>query len=249
MPHANEQARRCRLAALSHCCVRVAVAAAAALAIDVAVAAPPALEARIDAAGRSAVIGNGVVEVTISWQHGLRLVHLKNLATGVDWIPQPPGYAWGPEPEGMLPGLVWRRDDIWPDLAPPSREFVLRYTPDADVASLRSPPAGGQPPAKPITLTGAAPVRLVPESSRATVEGDVARLDLTFAIENHPLAIGLHLEIRAGVPAVRRWTSVGNTGGKPCLLHELSSATVSLRPGPGDLELYWIEAPTHPTLG
>jgi hypothetical protein len=71
------------------------------------------------------VIGNGVVEMTISWQQGLRLVHLKNLATGVDWIPQPPVYEWGPGAEGMLPGLVWRRDDIWPDLAPPSREFVL----------------------------------------------------------------------------------------------------------------------------
>ena len=237
------------MTALSHGCFRLAVAMALALAIDFAVAEPPALEARIDAAGKSAVIGNGVVELEISWKQGLRLAHLKNVATGVDWIPQPPGYDWGPGPEGMLPGLVWRRDDIWPDLAPPSHEFVLRYTPDADVASLRSAPAGGQPPAKPVTLTGATPVTLVPESSRATVEGDVARLDLTFAIENHPLEIGLHLEIRAGVPAVRRWTSVANAGKKPCLLHELSSTAVSLRPGPGDLELFWIEACTHPTVG
>ncbi|MEI6258197.1 MAG: hypothetical protein WCQ77_16340, partial [Planctomycetota bacterium] len=84
------------MAALSHCCFRIAVATAAALAIDVAVAAPPALEARIDAAGQSAMIGNGVVELEISWKQGLRLTHLKNLVTGVDWIPQPPGYDWGP---------------------------------------------------------------------------------------------------------------------------------------------------------
>ena len=39
------------------------------------------------------------------------------------------------------------------------------------------------------------------------------------------------------MPAVRRWTSVANKGGAPCLLHELSSTAVSLRPGPGEVVL------------
>ena len=69
--------------ALSHGCFRLAVATAAALAIDFVAAEPPALEARIDAAGKSAVIGNGVVELEISWKQGLRLAHLKNVATGI----------------------------------------------------------------------------------------------------------------------------------------------------------------------
>lgn len=228
--------------------LRAASAVITAVAMDVAGAAPPPLESRIDAAGHTAVLSNGLVALEISWQDGLRLVHLKNLATGVDWIPQPPTFDYGPGKEGMLPGLVWRRDDLWPDLAPPSREFVLRYTPESDVASLRAAAAKADRPAA-VTLTGQAPVALDAARSHAVVEGDVARLDLALAVEGHPLVIGLHAEMRAGVPAVRRWTSVTNTGDSPCLVHRLSSAAVSLRPGPGDLELSWIEVCTHPSSG
>ena len=47
----------------------------------------------------------------------------------------------------------------------------------------------------------------------------------------------------------RRWTSVRNTGTAPWLLHRLTTAAMMLRPGPDDLELHWVEACTHPSMG
>ena len=199
--------------------------------------------ATLDAAGRTAVIGNGRVQLVIDWCHGLRLAHLRDLAADVDWIPQPPQEPWGPGPGGMRAALAWKQDDIWPDLAPPSREFLLAYSPTGDLD------AAAEAAARATVLTGAADCALLPQESRAVVEGDVARLDLVFAVAGHPVAVGLHAEVRGEVNAVRRWTSVRNTGSEPWLLHRLTTASMLLRPGTDDLELSWIETCTHPSSG
>ena len=199
------------------------------------------LAARIDPQSATAVIGNDAVELVIDWKQGVRLAHFRDLAGGVEWIPQPPAEAPGPGQEEMIEALVWGEDDIWADLAPPSNEFLLRYSPGGDLDAAAT--AATQ------TLTGAAPCRLLADESRAEVADGIARLDLVFALDGQPFAVGLHLEVRDGIAAVRRWTSLRNTGAAPCLLHRLTSAAISVRPGIDDLELHWIEACAHPTIG
>lgn len=205
------------------------------------------LTARIEADKKEAVIGNGLLQLTLGWKNGLQLKHLRNLATGVDWIPQPPTYPYGTDK--MVFSFMWTRKDAWPDLAPPSREFLLRYSPSAVIESMSSGETIDANQAPSITLTGEAPCKLVPERSSATVEGGVARLNLTVALEKQPFEITLHSEIREGVPAIRRWVSVSNTGKAPLQLHRLTSALLSVRPGASDLELYWLEAFMHPSQG
>jgi alpha-galactosidase len=211
---------------------------------------PGNLISRMDARRKLAVIGNRLVQLEINWERGLRLTHLRNLATGVDWIPQPPKYSWGTE--AMVPDAPgsevsgWRRQDIWPNLAPPSSEFLLRYSQNTELPSSKSGDHSATTKAQDVTLTGESPCIFVPERSRAAVEGDLARLEITVALEKHPLDICLHVEIRQDVPAIRRWVTVHNRGDKPWLLHRLTSASLSLRPSASDLELYWIESFTHP---
>ena len=93
------------------------------------------MEARLDVNKGLATIANGLIALEMECQGHLRLRHLRNLASGRDWIPQPPSYPWG---VGEAYLALVNRTKMWPDLAPPSKEFELLYSPTAPVANWNS---------------------------------------------------------------------------------------------------------------
>jgi len=54
--------------------------------------------------------------------------------------------------------------------------------------------------------------------------------------------------VHAGSGAIRRRTTVRNTGAEPLRIERLSSLPLSLRPSAADLELTWVEAFVHPSV-
>ena len=187
------------------------------------------MQASIDQDEKTASIGNGLLELVVEFGSQLRLAHLRNEATGSDWIPARPDYGWATDDFHAAAGRG--RAELWPDLAPPSSEFLLRYTPVAAET--------------PVELTGASALCLVPDASKAEVDGDTTQLSLTVALQGHPLNVTVHTEVREGVPVARRWATVTNTGAEPLLLHQLLSLMLSVRPSYADLELYWVEVFKH----
>jgi alpha-galactosidase len=95
-------------------------------------------------------------------------------------------------------------------------------------------------------VTGLTPCAWVPECSCAAVEGETARLSLTVSYPEHGVEVLLHTEMRAGVPAVRRWCEVHNITDTVLRLHGLTSLQLALRPSPADLDLLWFESFDHP---
>jgi len=187
------------------------------------------LHADIDHQAGKASVGNELLELEVECGAQLRLAHLRHVATGTDWIPAPPDYDWGTDEFYASAGRG--RGDLWPDLAPPSSEFLLCYSPGEGEDA--------------VELTGTCPVCFVPECSRAEIEGDTAYLQLTVALNDHPLTVTVHTQIRGGIPVARRWATVTNTGDTPLLLHKVLSLMLSVRPSYADLDLYWVEVFKH----
>jgi alpha-galactosidase len=197
-------------------------------------------EAVLRAAEGRATIRTDELDLGVGFAQGLRLTHLVTRRAGTDWIPQPPEYPWGQDRFHEALSTRSRRD-IWPDLAPPSSEFLLHYRsgiPPGAESSLEA--AGSLGPLQ--VVTGASPCRIVPGHCSAAGGGDEARLDLTVAPEGHPVEITVHTRVHDGPAVVRRSATVRNTGDRPLRLERLSSLHLSLRPSPADLELTWVEA-------
>jgi alpha-galactosidase len=209
------------------------------------------MKAEIRNDSTSACVGNEEIEFEIDWGSGLRLTRLLHGKTERNWIPVPPDYAWGTDDHREA--LIAGREGLWPDLAPPSSEFELAYSPCPEDPGLVDPTerelaAEGQLATsrdRRIELSGLSPCTLVPERCAAVVEGGVARLELTVALEGHPLEVTVHTEVPEGLAVARRWATVRNVGAAPVLLHRLSSLRLSVRPGYADLDLYWIEVFSH----
>lgn len=200
----------------------------------------------IDAAAQNAVIANSFVELKMNWNAGLRLIELRNLATGTNWIPQPPNYTWGSSV--FHPALVstdYR--DLWPDLAPPSREFLLRVAPEPESGNLSSITQEAQEGID-LEISGSTPCVFAPGKSGVTETTDASRLDLTMIIAEPALEVTVHTEIPGALPVVRRWVSVRNVGEKPLRLSRFLGLMLSLRPSPADLDLYWMECFIHPCI-
>ncbi len=217
----------------------------------VAAATPPvagrgALSAELDFAARRAWVDNGLLRLELDFSRGLRLAHLRNLATGTDWIPQPADYEWGTD-EFHAHLVTDGRSDLWPDLAPPSQEFRLQWAPIPSTASLNVVEYKADD-ARLLdrTESGQTCARVVPERSFACVEGDRAALGVTVEFAEQGMQVTVHVEVRAGVPVARRWTTVRNAGRQPVTLKQLTSLLLSVRPSPGDLELQWVESFVHP---
>lgn len=201
--------------------------------------------ARVDISGRRGWIENEFVRVEVDGSQGLRLSHFTHKTTGTDWIPQPPDTPWGHEL--VHPALATTDPaDIWPNLAPPSDEFALNYSLAESSESLDAIGSTVSAGPRAITVTGRDAGAWVEERSSAAVHGDTARLDVAVLLDGHPFEVTVHTELRAGLPVVRRWTTVRNVGDRPARFHRLSSLLLSVRPGPADLDLYWVENFIHP---
>lgn len=207
------------------------------------------MEAKISFDSKKAIISNDLLAMKIDCDSHIRLNSLLNKTTGNEWIPAPPDYEWGTDDHHAA--LVGGRNELWPDLAPPSSEFLLVYTPMDENNSLvpseqttSSDACRGDR----IQLTGASSSSIVSERCAASAENGVAYLAITMAFAEHPLEVTVHTEVYDGLPIVRRWTTVTNTGNQPLLLHRLTSLLFSLRPGYSDLDLYWIEVFKHEQL-
>jgi hypothetical protein len=205
------------------------------------------MKSEIDYAKKRARITNGLISLEMDFSNGLRLAHLRNLATGTDWIPQPPDYQWGTD--DFLPHLVMGgREGLWPDLAPPSSEFVMRCAEVPETASLNVVEFnGGDGPANGRVFDGLADARVVGGRSFARVDGGRAELAVTVEFPDCPVQVTVHTEVRAGVAVARRWATATNTGEHPAKLQQLTSLLLSVRPGPGDLDFQWVESFVHPT--
>ncbi len=202
------------------------------------------MHATIDLQTGKASIGNDWVELEMEFEQTLRLIHFRNQKTITDWISCPSEGDWGTDDHDEA--LICGWEGLWPDLAPPSSEFLLRYSKSDSAVSLDPTEyKDGNEKNRSITLTGASACTIVPEKSRAWMENDAARLDLTVALADHHLEVAVHTEIRDNTDMVRRWTTIHNTGEKPILLHQLLSLMVSVRPGYSDLDLYWVEVFHH----
>jgi alpha-galactosidase len=205
----------------------------------------PRLVACLDAERQLARIGNGLLE--LEWQLGdtLRLKSLRALATGAEWIPAPPEFAWGADTFHAALVTTDRRD-LWPELAPPSCAFTLRLSRPASSDSLSSVTAEAGSATGGAVLTGGTPGQLMPDRCQASVEGDTARLVIVMAYPERGVEVAVHVELREGVPALRHWCEVRNTADTPLRLHSLSSLQLALRPSPADLDLLWFESFNHP---
>lgn len=202
------------------------------------------MRAAIDREHREAWIDNGLIRVTVRLGDTVRLSELHGL-TGVGWIPAEATPGWGTD--AFHPALITSdRRDLWPDLAPPSSEFTLCFSRLAEAGSLSSVESGTGGTGQAMTVTGLTPGVWVAERSRAEVEGDTARLSLVMAYPAHGFEVMLHTELRAGVPAARRWCEVRNTADTMLRLHRLTSLQLALRPNPADLDLLWFEGFDHP---
>lgn len=204
------------------------------------------MEARINIDSKNAVICNDLLALTIDCDSHIRLKSLLNMSTGQEWIPAPPDFKWGTDDHHSA--LVGCRSDLWPDLAPPSSEFLLEYTPannnESLVPSEQSSSIDKNNNGR-IQLTGADAGSIVSEHCCANIENSTAHLTIAMTVPGHPLEIVVNTEIYDGLPIVRRWTTVTNTGNEPFLLHKLTSLMCSVRPGYSDLDLYWIEVFKH----
>jgi hypothetical protein len=205
------------------------------------------LHASIDTANSSAAIGNGLVEMRFDWRDGLRLRSLVHENTGVEWVAQrPTGLSWGTDDHH--PALVTDRNGLWPELAPPSGEFLVVCSGARREVSISAAPAGGDIVSERRTFTGRDIDRIDVAQSRAGLDANVARLDLAMTIKDADIRITIHTELLRGLSLVRRWVSVANTGEKSVRLHRALSLMLTLRPGSADPELYWVEAFTHPCV-
>src|SRR2546421_12800147 len=126
-----------------------------------------ALHASIDASQNRAVIGNGLVEMLIDLTGPLRLRSLIHGASGTEWIPQPPDFTWGSDDHH--PALVSDRAGLWPDLAPPSAEFLVTWATS--------------------TLSGNDAKGIDVGQSRAEVKGDTALLELAVNLASAGLRV------------------------------------------------------------
>lgn len=203
------------------------------------------LTVNLDTVRASACIGNGRLELELELGSSLRLRRLRAPSAGTDWIPAPPGYAWGTDT--FHAALITNdKRDLWPELAPPSSEFTLRVSrPEGTglLSSLAGTPASAD---GIVTLTGATPGRLLPERCRAVSDGDTAQLVVVMSYPEGGIEVTTHAEMRVGVSAVRRWCEVRNTADTVLRLHSLTSLQLALRPSPADLDLLWFESFDHP---
>ncbi len=203
------------------------------------------VRASIAADGRTAVVANGVLEQ--EWELGAHvcLRCLRTMATHTDWIPAPPDFTRGTD-DFHAALITSDKRDLWPELAPPSSEFTLCVSRPDGTGSVNSVESDTGTTGQTTTVTGSTPGVWVPEHSQAVVEGDTANLSIAMAYPEHGLEVILHTEIRAGVPAARRWCEVRNTSDTVLRLHSLSSLQLALRPSPADLDLLWFESFDHP---
>jgi hypothetical protein len=202
------------------------------------------LTAKIE--NQQALIENPFVQLVIGWENGLRLQHLIYKPAATDWIPQPPDYPWGSE-KFHAALLTKNPADLWPDLAPPSDEFLIRFTPQTIADTIDSVTAN-QAPSCVIEHTGRDAATFLPDKSQTWVRDGVARLDLAFACPGDHLTVTIHTELYSDLPIARRWATICNIGLQPVLLHRALSLLLSVRPSYADLDLYWIEAFVHPSI-
>ncbi len=203
------------------------------------------LVARLDSARNTAVIGNEWIELELRTDGVMQLQRLLTPATGTEWVPAPATYLWGTD--SFHPALVTKdRRDIWPELAPPSTEFTLRLSRPGAETSLTSVAAEAGGAQRVATVTGLTPGRLVYENCNATADGGIARLAVAMAYPEQGVEVTVHVEVRDGVPAIRRWCEVRNTTDTVLRLHGLSSLQLALRPSSADLDLLWFEGFNHP---
>ncbi len=202
------------------------------------------LEASIDFDQGTAKISNGLIQMEFDFNGKLRLTSFVNLETQTQWIPQPPDFHWGSDEHREA--LICGPDELWPDLAPPSNEFLLECS-SATVDGKLDPTEHvySELRRNGLEITGASPCKIVPEKSEAFCENGKIRLDITMAIAGEPLQITVHTEMQEGVPIVRRWTTVTNVGKHPLLIYKLLSLLLSVRPSYADLDLYWVEVFKH----
>jgi hypothetical protein len=195
------------------------------------------IEARLDRANRKARIETPKVSMELDMERGMRLSRLTYLPRATEWVPQSSGSTRGDDVfhEALVTRSRW---DIWPDLCPPSAEYLLRYREmDASADSLTA-----------TEVSGTTPSRLVADRSAATITDSEAGLDVTVAPEGHALEITIHTRVHAATGLVRRSATVRNTGHASLRLERFTSLLLSVRPSAADLELTWVEAFVHPSV-
>lgn len=205
------------------------------------------LHAVFDEEAQQARIGNEKMRVVIDTSNGLTLQQWLHTATATDWRPAKPDFPWGTSDHHEA--LVVGQEDLWPDLAPPSREFQVRISlPEAENKTVSSLTEDELAATRTLTLDGTTPCRLVSEKCHAEVVDGRARLALTVAFAECNLEVTVHTEVPKDLPVLRRWVSVRNVGDQPLILHECLTLMFTLRPGVADLDAYWVEAFNHPCI-
>ncbi len=204
------------------------------------------LQAQWSSDGRSARLSNGLLQLAWDLDETVCLKDLCDVTAGVHWIASPLPIERGCDDH--YAAMVTDRKGLWPGLSADSTEFELHYGPAEQAGSLNAVVTGDSGDSSLRIITGEDPGAFRPEESLASIRGPVARLDLAWDLADHPLRVVLHYELREGVAAVRRWTTVTNTGQEPLVLGAVSSWTLALHPAVFPLDLHWVEAFRHPSL-
>lgn len=207
---------------------------------------PHELHALCSCDDSSAHLANGLVELSWSLEGCVRLDRLRDAATRTDWIAPPCPVERGCDDH--FEALVTGRSGIWPALSGRSAEFEVHYALTDEAGSLNTVVTDDQGGTSTRVVTGEDAGAPAPDACRAEVADGVARLDLAWDLADHPFRIVLHYELRAGVAAVRRWTTVTHTGIRPIALEKVLSWSLALHRGNGPLDVHWVEAFRHPSL-